>query len=222
MVEKYLLRLLNFFLRLVLFFLILPLLYLFISLILTYIPVNTPAKDVSWEKSIFIFTNGVHLDIAVPVSELASAFLSDLGVSDDHRYLSFGWGDENFYINVPTWDKLTFDVAFSALFLDSPTLMHVTRYERKKASWVEVEVSEEQLLLLIKYIGNGFRYDENNRKIRRKDAGYSHRDDFYEAVGNYTMFTTCNTWANSGLRKSGIKASLWTPFDFGLLELHRD
>ncbi|HXU27639.1 MAG TPA: DUF2459 domain-containing protein, partial [Bacteroidia bacterium] len=46
-------------------------------------------------------------------------------------------------------------------------------------------------------------------------------DSFYEAVGVYGLFYTCNTWANNGLKYCGQKACLWTPFEKGIFYQYR-
>ena len=46
---------------------------------------------------------------------------------------------------------------------------------------------------------------------------YGNNDQFYEAVGSYSCFKTCNTWTNQALKESKLKACLWTPFDFGII-----
>ena len=49
------------------------------------------------------------------------------------------------------------------------------------------------------------------------DSGYDANDAFYEALGGYNAFETCNTWAGRGLRQAGLPVSRWTPFDFNVL-----
>lgn len=61
----------------------------------------------------------------------------------------------------------------------------------------------------------------NNQKIRLIGKGYSVLDDFYKAKGSYSLIKTCNTWVNSGFKYSGLRASLWTPFDFGLINQYQ-
>ncbi len=63
--------------------------------------------------------------------------------------------------------------------------------------------------------------NSQNKKILLNNKGYSYNDDFYEALGSFSCFKTCNSWVNSGLKESDIKACLWTPFDFGLLRIHK-
>ena len=41
-------------------------------------------------------------------------------------------------------------------------------------------------------------------------------DAFYDAKGKYSLFYTCNTWANCALKAANQKASLWTVYDKGI------
>lgn len=45
---------------------------------------------------------------------------------------------------------------------------------------------------------------------------YGDHDAFYEAKGRYSLFHTCNTWANNALKACGQKACWWTPFSTGI------
>ncbi|WP_254073671.1 DUF2459 domain-containing protein [Cellulophaga sp. HaHaR_3_176] len=178
---------------------------------------NRKVTDVVSNKTIYLHTNGVHLDIALPKENVSTLVLADLKHSTADNYISFGWGDENFYVNTPTWGDLTFNNAFSAMFLKSTTLMHVTPYQQKSANWIEIKVSEAELQLLNTYILNTFKTDKNGAKIILKDQGYSSVDNFYKSKGSYSCLKTCNSWVNIGFKKSGLKSCLWTPFDFGLI-----
>ena len=135
--------------------------------------------------------------------------------------MSFGWGDENFYINTPTWNDLTFSTAFKAMFLESSTLMHVTRYKQKQSGWVEIKVNELELKKLNNYLLNNFEVNQKGMKIILQNKSYSSIDDFYRSKGSYSCFKTCNSWVNIGFKDSGLKSCLWTPFDFGLIKKYQ-
>ena len=66
-----------------------------------------------------------------------------------------------------------------------------------------------------------FILNEKGEKILLKNKGYTSRDDFYKAKGSFSFYKTCNSWVNTGFKKSGLKACLWTPFDFGLMNKYR-
>jgi uncharacterized protein (TIGR02117 family) len=203
------------------YFLLIPVTYLVVSLILSSVTIDRKNENQLTEKSIYLSTNGVHLDIIIPTKNLDSLLSSGLKKAPSDKYLSFGWGDENFYINTPTWGDLTFKNAFKAMFLKSPTLMHVTRYRSKHSDWIEVKISEEELSKLNHFIQNTFQTNENGMKVILENQGYTLTDDFYRAKGNYSCFKTCNSWVNSGFKESGLKSCLWTPFDFGLLNKYQ-
>jgi hypothetical protein len=44
---------------------------------------------------------------------------------------------------------------------------------------------------------------------------------FYNAKGRYSLFYTCNTWANQALKSANQKAALWTIFDFGIFQHYK-
>ena len=197
------------------YILLIPITYFLISLLLTYITVNKSDDLKDNSKVIYLSTNGVHLDIVIPKDNVSEDLIT--GLNQEGKYYSFGWGDENFYINTPTWDDLTFGNAFSALFLKSSTLMHVTRYNSVRKSWVKVDLSEAELLKVNEHILNTFSITKSNEKVIIAAAGYQQNDNFYKAKGSYSCFNTCNSWVNKGFKSSGLKACYWTPFDFGLI-----
>lgn len=201
-----------------LFLLIIPFLYWVISLTLSAITIQRKIKNQVFEKTIFLSTNGIHLDIVIPKSNLNGALVSGLYTLPSDEYLAFGWGDENFYIHTPTWGDLTFKNAFKAVFLKSSTLMHVTRYNSKGSDWIEIKISESELEKLNQYLQSSFKTNQSPLKLKLENQGYTATDDFYKAKGSYSFFNTCNSWVNRGFKKSGLKSCLWTPFDFGLIK----
>ena len=198
-----------------------PIVYFLVSLILTYIPLNEVEQYSEKNKSIYLSSNGVHLDIIIPKGHLDLKLLSGLKYFENDQYFSFGWGDKNFYLNTQTWSDLTFKNALHALFLKSSTLIHLTRYLTIQENWLEIKVNQNQLNKINQYIYKTFYFDSQNKTILLHIKGYSYNDDFYEALGSFSCFKTCNSWVNSALKESGMKACSWTPFDFGLFRIHK-
>lgn len=204
-----------------LYFLLIPAIYIIISLILGYITVNRTELSHDNNKEIYLSTNGVHLYIVIPVNNISTELKKGLKFTRDDKYLSFGWGDENFYLNTPTWHDLTFWNAFKALFLKGSALIHLTRYTEIEKPWIKVNLSESELKKLNQFILKSFKKDTNGNKIIIANSGYSINDDFYKANGHYSIFKTCNTWVNKVFKESGLKSCLWTPFDFGLIDKYK-
>ena len=184
---------------------------------LTYIPVGEEAQVLPKSETIYLTTNGAHMDIVIPRDVLRPELLEGLKHSPNEQFFAFGWGEENFYLNTPSWGDATFGKVFKAAFLKNTTLVHLTKYTHKQEKWIPVPLSKLQLERLNAYLLDSFLMDNQGQKILLKGKGYSSRDDFYKAKGRYSYRNTCNTWANTGFKKSGMKAALWTPFDFGVM-----
>ncbi|WP_196888527.1 DUF2459 domain-containing protein [Aureivirga sp. CE67] len=204
--------------RILLGIILIPILYGLISIISTYITIN-PQQEESKEKYIFLTTNGVHLDIVLPVSEMSPNLRDGLHFSNNSKFIAFGWGDKDFYLNTPSWEDLTFKNAMKALFYKSETLMHLTEFYRQESDWVKIEISDAQLKKMNTYLENSFQR-ENSEKVLLKGKGYSYDDQFYKANGSYSCFKTCNSWVNSAFKYSDLKHCFWTPYSFRLMDLY--
>jgi uncharacterized protein (TIGR02117 family) len=191
--------------------------YLFFALLFSFLPTHPARQECTSTHEIFIASNGIHLDIIVPVENIEPQFLQKLRPLHDTRYIAFGWGDKEFYIKTPEWSDLTFPVAFKALFLKSETAMHVTYLPQRFPSWRKVNLCSEQLAKLKRYISNSFQQDENSHFTRIDFEGYNQFDAFYEANGSFSLFKTCNVWVNTALKEAEVKTAVWSPFDFGVL-----
>jgi uncharacterized protein (TIGR02117 family) len=162
---------------------------------------------------IFVLDNGLHTNIAVPVKSeiiLWDTFLlfSDFGGNEaEFSYLSFGWGDRDFYVNTPSWKELKLSIAFNALFKKTPAVMKVDGYRqiRESKHYLLIRISEEQHEILINFIVNSFQLDEGNKPVKVAQ-GYGQHDAFYEAHGKYHFFRTSNTWTADALKLLGLPA----------------
>jgi uncharacterized protein (TIGR02117 family) len=201
-------------------------LYIVVALVLSYIPVNKNAIPASEGIEVYITTNGVHADFTIPVVSPTIDWRNYLALQDypgantGFQYVAFGWGDKGFYLDTPQWSDLTLTTAANAILWPSPTAMHVTYYRRPPApgeNSKKLMLSAAQYQQLARYIQENFDTAEDGRFILIKNSGYSDFDNFYEARGSYSLFYTCNNWVNEGLKKTGVKTSLWTPFDKGIM-----
>ena len=189
---------------------------------------NSPIKGN--DVVMYIKTNGVHTDLVVPVKNEQIDWSKEIKFSNTvakdstMEYLAMGWGDKGFYLETPTWADLKFSVAFKAAFALSTTAIHATFYKTmtENESCRKILLSKEQYANLINYITNSLQHDSAGHAINIiTKANYGNNDAFYEAKGSYSMFHTCNTWANTGLKKAGQKACLWTPSDKGIFNLYK-
>ncbi|MGO4772275.1 TIGR02117 family protein [Flavobacterium sp. W22_SRS_FK3] len=182
------------------------------------------------ELAIYILTNGVHTDIVMPVknnqidwSQLVK-FENTKAADSTYKYLAMGWGDKGFYLETPEWSALKASVAFKAASGLSTTAIHATYYKKLKEGddCKKMMISKEQYRRLIKYISESFQKDPSGNFLNIKtNAVYGKTDAFYEANGSYSLFHTCNTWANSGLKASGQKCCFWTATDSGIFSKYK-
>lgn len=166
-------------------------------------------------QPIYLITNGIHLDFVFKKEQLEKSFLEKLEVSENAKYVAFGWGDKDFYLNTPTWDDLTTRTLAKALFWKSESAMHVTDYRAKSTRFIVVPLCKSQLRILLKYVESSFA--KANEEMVEIGKGYGKNDRFYEAKGSYNAIKTCNEWVNIGLKKVKVKTSIWSPFDNGIL-----
>lgn len=216
-------------LKLVLFLVGLIFLYVIIAYLLSIITIEKEA-DAKPEVEIFILTNGVHTDIVMPVkSEQMDwsqqiQFKNTQAADSTYHYIAMGWGDKGFYLETPEWSDLKASVAFKAASGLSTTAIHATYYKKMKlgSDCKSMLISKEQYQRLITYITNSFKKDASGNFIPIiTDANYGKTDAFYEANGSYSIFKTCNSWANTGLKTCGQKCCLWTATDSGIFSKYK-
>lgn len=217
---------LRFSLKFLLYFTVFILLYLMLAYLLSRIPIGPERTSEKKKIQLFIKSNGVHTDLILPIQTKEFDWRKKLpfshtrGKDSNHRFVAFGWGDKGFYLNTPTWGDLTFTTAFKAASGLGSTAMHVTFYPELTANdsnCVSVYLTKKQHLSLIQYIQNSFQQTKKGAfKHIQTNAVYSDNDAFYEAKGTYSLFSTCNTWTNNGLKTTGQKAALWTAFQEGI------
>ncbi|MBE4949746.1 TIGR02117 family protein [Chryseobacterium culicis] len=201
--------------------------YVILGLLIPYIPVSAKDDGQKKEIPIYIYTNGVHTDIVMPVkNDLQDwsqkiPFTNTKSKNTDYRYIGIGWGDKGFYLDTPTWADLKFSTAVKAAFWLSDSAMHCTYYNTMKEGddCKMIMISRNQYQNLVKYVEDKFERDQNGNFILiPTNAVYGDNDAFYDAKGTYSFLYTCNTWSNNALKAAGQKAALWTPSDFGIFQ----
>lgn len=199
--------------------------YVVLGVLLPFIEISAKDDGQKKEIPIYIYTNGVHTDIVMPVKNDLQDWSSKIPFANttskktDYQYVGIGWGDKGFYLDTPTWADLKFSTAVKAAFWLSESAMHCSYYKTmtEGADCKKIMISRSQYLNLVKFVDDKFDKDDNGNYILiPTDAVYSDNDAFYDAKGRYSFLDTCNTWANNALKAAGQKAALWTPSDYGI------
>ncbi|APD08179.1 hypothetical protein UJ101_02681 [Flavobacteriaceae bacterium UJ101] len=180
---------------------------------------NSPQKPF---HEIYITSNGVHTSFIIPYKEFNDFInIKDFKDYKNQKFIMIGWGDEDFYMNVPEWKDLTLKVAIASTLLPTNSAMHVTFISKplEDENTKKIMLSNLSYQLLVKNIKNSFQLEENKPIIYR-NKGYSTYDNFYRAKGNYHAFNTCNSWTNRIMKEAQLKHTFWTPFPFTIMNLY--
>jgi len=195
---------------------------------LSRIMVNSEPEE-GGDVAIYINSNGVHTDIVVPIKNNVKDWTKDIlytqTTSKDSiaKYIAFGWGDKGFYLDTPQWSDLKASTAFKAAFYLGTSAMHTRFYKDMKEDdeCVKIIITQKNYQDLVAYITDSFQYDNGKKVLWIQNHSYGRYDAFYEAKGKYSLFYTCNTWANCALKAAHQKAALWTPYDKGIFLHYR-
>lgn len=202
--------------------------YLLIVTLLSFVSVNEDVTVNQEEIPIYILTNGVHTDIVLPIKNEHHNWSTQLkfehtkSKDTTYQYVALGWGDKGFYLETPTWADLKASTAIKAASGLSSTAMHVTFYKHLKEnqSCKKLQISLENYKKLIAFINESFQTKSGKFLKIETNAVYGKHDVFYEANGSYSLFYTCNSWANQALKAANQKAALWTISDSGIFRYY--
>ena len=198
--------------------------YLLIVTLLSFVSVNEDFAENQKEIPIYILTNGVHTDVVLPLKSEHYDWTNQLkpehtkAKDSTYQYAALGWGDKGFYLETPTWADLKTSTALKAASGLSSTAMHVTFYKdlKESNSCKKLQISSDNYKKLILFINESFQTKSGEFLKIETDAVYGKHDVFYEANGSYSLFYTCNSWANQALKAANQKAALWTISDSGI------
>ncbi|MEN1678327.1 MAG: TIGR02117 family protein [Planctomycetota bacterium] len=168
---------------------------------------------------VYVTSSPVHTDIVVPLTHDAwdwREWFSDEDFTAEQiraTHIAIGWGDRGFYLDTPTWADLKVSTALRAMFLPSGSVMHVWRVNDPAGAdgFVQVKLDREQYRRLCESMTHSLALDTNGRPQPLAGEAYSSYDAFYQAVGSYHCFNTCNSWAGRRLKQAGAPAPLFTP-----------
>jgi uncharacterized protein (TIGR02117 family) len=161
--------------------------------------------------------NHFHAELILPVTTAAYNWRSHLTLTqlgshaDAYQYLSFGWGDRKFFMN-SSLDPISI---FDALFLPSPTAIHVWGHTEESSQWPkdfeikQVQLNRAQYLKLVQFINASFQHTAQGSAQYIRPGLYPD-SGFYEAVGSYSIARTCNTWTADALKQADVNTPVWS------------
>jgi uncharacterized protein (TIGR02117 family) len=211
-------------------------LVIFISCILIYLACAFIFSRITIEghkekkaiHTIYLMKSGIHMDFLLPICNELKDWQEDFPISNtlckdsSYKKIAIGWGSKDFYMNTPTWDDLTLKIFLISNFGLGSSAIHVKYYTDilpKDSKTVSLNLSDNQYKKLVKYIENSLKRSGTTKSsfiLPKNPKVLSKNDAYYDAKQNYSLLFTCNSWINNGLKASGQKACLWTPYSQGI------
>ena len=190
------------------------------------IPVNSGWSQPDRGVTIMVETNGVHTGIIVPLvtsqKDWRTSFPSASVPRADGQYathLAIGWGEREVFTTVAEWSDLKLATVLQIAAGRGEPIMRVSNYVRPAPSENHrpLVISEAQYARLVQAIEAALPAPApgTTREILR---GTYSDDAYYEALGDYTLTTTCNSWVGETLAQAGVKMGRWTPFAGGVMK----
>ena len=200
-----------------------PGVYLLAALIGSLVPLNRGWTESQQGIPVYLASNGIHVDIVMPVKAAGLDWSNLLDKRDVARppaepgWIAFGTGERAVYLETPRWRDLKASVAVRAL-TRGERIMHVEWVDDPRYARRAIRLRPEEYRRLWSAIRSSFR---DSRPTLIPERRYGPRDAFYEGSGRASAFDTCNNWAASRLRIAGVETSAWSPFAQGLLWRYR-
>ncbi|MBD2167705.1 TIGR02117 family protein [Calothrix membranacea FACHB-236] len=177
---------------------------------------GTQPKD-KCDLEICISNTGIHSNIIVPTKNDIFDWhkylpIDEIGIDNfyDYNYLSFGWGDRDFYMSTATVADLRLSTTFKALFLPTPSAIYIKGYQLipNNLDVKCINVDKNNYLSLVKFIQSTFKVDAQG-KVVRIGNGHTTNAGFYDAIGSYSILRNCNNWTGEALRQADVNTPVW-------------
>lgn len=155
-------------------------------------------------KIIYIVRRGWHTGIFLKSEDIKYLIPILSSYFSESVYYEIGWGDSDYY----QAEKATISLALKAIFLSRGSILHIVGFNEKPEEYFKgsefrkISVELTGYINLIKFIDLSFYRGRNEEIIKIKDLGNS---QFYQAVGKYGIFNTCNKWIAKALSSAGFK-----------------
>ncbi len=157
---------------------------------------------------VYVVSHGLHTGLVVPVTQVYGSIpMLAQRFGENTPYIEFGWGDKAYY---PA-DEVTSGLTVQAVFWPTSAVLHLVAVpEDVRGYFSEGEVkaicfSDEELASLVRFIVGSFHREVGDVVMLKK--GKYGDSQFYHAVGDYYLMSTCNMRTAKGLKSAGMDIS---------------
>ncbi|MBS1256568.1 MAG: hypothetical protein MAG581_02393 [Deltaproteobacteria bacterium] len=163
---------------------------------------TTPANEV------YVVNHGWHTGFVVAAPDIQQIIPELKQRFGNIPYLEFGWGDSEFY----QAEETTTGITLKAIFFPSDSVVHAVAVPTRADKYFqqsEVEkfcLGDAEFSSLLEFISGSFFRDEPG-KVQQLKHGIYGDSQFYQGVGDFHIFNTCNKWTARGLERAGLDIS---------------
>lgn len=159
-------------------------------------------------KTVYVVSHGWHTGFVIPADALQARIPALKTRFADTPFLEIGWGDKGFY----QAQEITTGLTLRAMFWSSGSILHIVAVPHNvrryfaNSELASLCLSERNYTALLGFIAASFAKDPQGQVLPLKQGIYGD-SQFYEGVGTYHLFNTCNKWTAKGLQQAGLELS---------------
>lgn len=158
-------------------------------------------------KDIFVVQYSWHSAIIVKKSDIPEELIPEKEDFKNAVFLEIGWGNKDFY----QAKEFELSLATKALFWPGASTMYVYGFTGKPeneytgSKTIKLQLPPDKFYNLVKKMDNSF--DRKSMKRATLTLKGQYGGNFYDAVGYYGIFNTCNNWTARVLKSGGVNVA---------------
>jgi uncharacterized protein (TIGR02117 family) len=160
---------------------------------------------------IYLQGGAIHTDVIVPRRNAYVDWgerlpLAKIGAQAT-AYLSFGFGEQHFYMGEPGSLLVRWPDGLRALLWANSSIVFVNPIEEIPATAQCIGLTASQYRELVQYIESSFRRNPQGEVIAL-GRGFQPTGQFFLGQPRYSLLFTCNHWTAAGLDRAGVATPL--------------
>ncbi len=156
-------------------------------------------------QPIYVVSHGWHTGFIVPADNIQTRIPRLKARFGATPFIEFGWGDKGFY----QAKEITTGLTLRALFWSPGSTIHAVAVPENvhgyfaNSAIATVCLNDSEYAAFIGFIADSF-YKTPQGEVLELRRGIYGDSQFYEGVGRYSIFNTCNKWTAKGLQQAGL------------------
>lgn len=170
-----------------------------------YVVESPPQADAIQSHHVYVVSHGWHAGLIVPARAVNHAVPDLAARFGDIAWYELGWGDKGFYQS----QEITTGLTLQAMLWSEGAVMHVVAIPGSPLKYFAGEeligtcLTDHEFESLTQFIADSFVRDGEGDAISLRPGMYGN-SQFYNGVGRYALFNTCNKWTAKALRSAGL------------------